>query len=221
MALSKARSDEIPKDAVIISEEQALAYQWKIISNWEKLSEVWALRYGPGIMAAFATGTGIFVNNHYRQKLKLGTYGRFSTYLPIVIIPALFTLTTHKLFVQRSILLEPMAECPTCVQLRAVAFQVGLGAIYPTFLAPMAACMFATRHYTYRLPSITEKPLEVFQLLKKFTKPIVPILSSILIGQSLVTIYLTFKEQEQNINVLIKMKKFEREMEQELAIEVQ
>ncbi|XP_037818447.1 uncharacterized protein LOC119608191 [Lucilia sericata] len=218
MALSRARSNEIPKDAVVISEEQALAYQWKIISNWEKLSEVWSLRYAPGIIAAFATGTGIFVNNHYRQKLKLGTYGRFSTYLPIVVIPALFTLSCHKLFVQRSILLQPMSECPTCVQMRAAAFQVGFGVIYPTILAPMAACMFATRHYTYRLPSITENPLEVLQLLKKFTKPIVPILGSILVAQSLATVYLTYKEQEQNIKVLIKMRKFEQQVEQELGM---
>lgn len=111
-----------------------------------------------------------------------------------------------------------MSECPTCVQLRAAAFQVGLGVVYPTILAPMAACMFATRHFTYRLPSITEKPLEVLQLLRKFTKPIVPMLGSILVGQSLVTVYLTYKEQEQNLKVLIKMKKFEQQMEQELGI---
>lgn len=165
-----------------------------------------------------ATCTGIFVNNHYRNKLKLGTYGRFSTYLPIVVIPALFTLSCHKFFVQRYILLDPIAECPTCLQMRAAAFQTGFGVVYPTLLAPFAACMFATRHFTYRLPSITEKPLEVFQLIKKFTKPIVPVLGSILIGQSLVTIYLTYKEQEQNLKVLMKMKKFEQQVEQELGM---
>lgn len=124
----------------------------------------------------------------------------------------------HKLFVQRSILLKPLSECPTCVQMQAAAFQVGFGVIYPTILAPIAACMFATRHYTYRLPSITENPLEVLQLLRKFTKPIVPVLGSILIGQSLATIYLTYKEQKQNCKVLIKMRKFEQEMEQELGM---
>ena len=40
MALSRARPEEIPKDAVRINEEQALSYQWKIISNWETLGEV-------------------------------------------------------------------------------------------------------------------------------------------------------------------------------------
>lgn len=123
----------------------------------------------------------------------------------------------HKLFVQRSILLEPMSECPTCIQMKSAAFQAGFGVVYPTILAPMAACMFATRHFTYRLPSITEKPLEVLQLLKKFTKPIVPILGSILVGQSLITIYLTYKEQEQNLKVMLKLRKLEQQMDQEMA----
>lgn len=40
MALSRARGSDIPKDAVIITEDEALKYQWKIICKWEKLSEV-------------------------------------------------------------------------------------------------------------------------------------------------------------------------------------
>ncbi|XP_005181026.1 uncharacterized protein LOC101888999 [Musca domestica] len=218
MALSRATKEYIPKDAVVITEDEALAYQWNIISKWEKLSDVWSLRYGPGILSAMATGTGIFVNNHYRNKLRLGTYGRFSTYLPIVVIPAIFTLSCHKLFVQRSVLLDPMGECPTCIQMRAMTFQTAFGVIYPTILAPLSACMFATRHFTYRLPSITENPKEVFQLIRKFTKPILPILSAILCIQGLTAIYLTYEEQKENLVVLAKMKKFEQEVEANLGI---
>lgn len=158
------------------------------------------------------------MNNHFRKKLKLGVYGRFSTYLPIVVIPAIFTLSCHKFFVQRPLLLEPMGECPTCVQMRAMTFQAGFGVIYPTILAPFAACMFATRHYTYRLPSITEKPMEVFQLLRKFAKPIVPILTAILCAQSLAAIYLTYEEQKQNLIVLSKMRKIEQQIDSQLGI---
>ncbi|XP_013101219.1 uncharacterized protein LOC106082987 [Stomoxys calcitrans] len=218
MALSRASKEFIPKDAVVITEEEALTYQWNIISNWEKLSDVWSLRYGPGILAAFATGTGVFVNNHYRNKLRLGSYGRFSTYLPIVVIPAIFTLSCHKFFVQRPILLEPMAQCPTCVQMRAMTFQAGFGVVYPTILAPFAACMFATRHYTYRLPSITQNPMEVFQLIRKFTKPIIPILSAIFCVQGLAAIYLTYEEQKENLIVLAKMRKIEQEAEERLGL---
>lgn len=169
-------------------------------------------------MAALAAGTGLFVNNHYRTKLRLGTYGRISTYLPIVVVPAMFTLLCHKFFVQRSILLEPLGECPTCIQMRALTFQSAMGVVYPTVLAPFAACMFATRHFTYRIPSITENPMEVLQLIKKFTKPIVPTLLTIFVGQSLIAIYLTYKEQQQNLRILINMRKFERKLEEELQL---
>lgn len=178
----------------------------------------WSLRYGSELLAMFATGTSIFVNNYYRKKLKLGTFGRLSSYLPIVVMPAVFSLMSHKFFVQRSLLLKPMEECPTCVQMRAVAFQGFFGVIYPSLLAPIAACMFASRHFTYRLPYITENPLEVLQLIRKFTKPIVPILGSIFIGQSLVTVYLTYKQQSQNIKIIINLKKFEQKIEQELGL---
>ncbi|KAI9590278.1 hypothetical protein GQX74_008446 [Glossina fuscipes] len=219
MALSRGRTAELPKDAVIITEGQALAYQWKMISNWDKPGEVWSLRYSPPVLGSLAVFTSVFINNHYRTKLRLGTYGQFSTYLPIVIIPALLSIGCHKLFVQNSLILRGMSECPTCIQLRAAAFQVSFGGIYPGILAPFAACMFATRHFTYRLPAITEQPLEVLQLLRKFAKPILPTMGMILAGQALITIYLTYKQQKQILEIYMKMKKIEQNIETELDIE--
>lgn len=40
MALSRGRPEDLPADAVIIDAEQALSYEWKIISKWESASEV-------------------------------------------------------------------------------------------------------------------------------------------------------------------------------------
>jgi len=40
MALSRAKPDELPRDAVVITEDQALKYQWKIITSWDKIGEV-------------------------------------------------------------------------------------------------------------------------------------------------------------------------------------
>lgn len=40
MALSRARPDDLPKDAVLITEDQALKYQWKIVTSWDKLGDV-------------------------------------------------------------------------------------------------------------------------------------------------------------------------------------
>jgi len=40
MALSRAKPEELPKDAVVITEDQALKYQWKIIAAWDKVGDV-------------------------------------------------------------------------------------------------------------------------------------------------------------------------------------
>lgn len=39
MALQKAKVTDIPDDAVILSEEDALAYQFNIINDWKKSSD--------------------------------------------------------------------------------------------------------------------------------------------------------------------------------------
>lgn len=44
MALSRAPKNQIPADAVIMSEDEALAFQWKIITKWEKTSEVYGIK---------------------------------------------------------------------------------------------------------------------------------------------------------------------------------
>ncbi|XP_055909169.1 uncharacterized protein LOC129944034 [Eupeodes corollae] len=211
MALSRNTLSEIPKDAVELSPEEAVMYQWKIIGNWEKSSEVWALNYAPEILGVCGTFTGIYMNNYFRGKLKLGQYGKLSTYLPIVVLPAITTLIYHKFFIQKELLLEPF-QCPTCLQLRAAAFQTCLGVIYPSLLAPIASFMFATRHYTFRLPSVTEKPMEVVALLRKMTKPIVPTIGAVISFHALLAMYITFKETQQYINVQKKMVQLEADI---------
>lgn len=237
MALSRGRPNELPPDAVIIDANKAMAYEWQIISKWDQWTDVyaaniyhitknfhstscfrWSLRYSGNILAGLALGTSVYVNNHFRRKLNLGSYGRVSTYLPIVVMPALFSLASHKLFVQRDIILKPFDICSTCVQVRAAAIQTGFGVLYPTVMAPIAACMFATRHYTYRLPSITDDFFNVVKLLLRFTKPITTSLTSIAISQALIALYLTYKEQQQHINLIIQMQQFEKEMEQKLNL---
>lgn len=48
--------------------------------------------------------------------------------------------------------------------------QTGLGFFYPYLLAPMASFMFATRHFTVRLPYVTEQPKEWLKFWFKLTR---------------------------------------------------
>ena len=106
-------SKGIPEGAKLLTEDQAIRYQMGIIRNWEKFSEVWvlvvlliskdwvnflfsfALRAGPGILGAMGALSAFAVNNHFRYKLKLGVYGRMSSYLSVVAIPAVISTLFH------------------------------------------------------------------------------------------------------------------------------
>lgn len=41
MALLKAKYSEIPSDAVVLTEEEALEYQYKTIYRWKKTSDMY------------------------------------------------------------------------------------------------------------------------------------------------------------------------------------
>lgn len=172
----------------------------------------WALNFAPGILGGLSAATGVFINHYYRKKLKLGRYGHFSTYLPIVVLPALSTVIFHRSFVQHAIILNPNI-CPVCIETRSCAIQGVLGIGYPTVIAPLAAFMFATRHYTYRLPSITEEPIAVLKLWKKLTMPISGRLALAFGVHMIAAIILTYKEMENLYTVQNKLIELEERLE--------
>lgn len=50
------------------------------------------------MLGALAGTSGIVMNQHYRTKLKLPRhFGFLSTYLPIIFVPAMFSIAAHKL----------------------------------------------------------------------------------------------------------------------------
>lgn len=53
------------------------------------------LKAGPGILGGVGMISSIVINNHFRTKLKLGQYGRMSSYLSVVAIPAMFSALFH------------------------------------------------------------------------------------------------------------------------------
>lgn len=56
----------------------------------------WALRYGPIVLGAINSISGIMINRHYRWRFKLGSYGHFSSGIPIAVMPGLLTIVFHK-----------------------------------------------------------------------------------------------------------------------------
>nr|CAD7442485.1 unnamed protein product [Timema bartmani] len=97
MSLQKKTGD-IPSDAILLDEEGAVRYQWKTIWDWKPRIDVWPFVHGFSILGGASGFAGLYINSHYRRKLKLLNCGRLSTYLPNVVLPAIMSTVTHHQF---------------------------------------------------------------------------------------------------------------------------
>lgn len=174
-----------------------------------------SIKFGPGVLGGLGAATGMYVNSHYRNRLRLGKFGFIGSFIPIAVLPAIMTTLYNRAFIQPRILLQK-DDCPLCLQLRAATMQGALGVVYPTILAPFAAYMvkaemlnfivnrnleiwfvfkFAIRHFTYRLPSIIEEPKALLKIYAKMTRPVLPTLAVVLGLNALVASFLTYRQQ--------------------------
>lgn len=114
--------------------------------------------------------------------------------------------------VQSDVLLRRY-QCPSCLQVRAALFQAGFGVVYPFLLGPIASFMFATRHFTYRLPSITEQPREVVKLWMKLTKSASGTGTAFLILNLFAGMLITYREMTEHYTINLKLTELEEKLE--------
>lgn len=88
---------KIPEGAKELNSDQLLEFLGKAISTWEPYEDIWALRFGPGIIGAASAATGIWLNYTFRRKLRLGIYGQFTTYFPIAVLPTAMTIGVQQM----------------------------------------------------------------------------------------------------------------------------
>lgn len=187
------------------------------------------LRAGAGVLAGISGVSAVVILNHFRRKLKLGLHGRVSSYLPVVAMPsalaALFHVTVSYFldylnlilndlfqFVERSLVLKKY-DCPLCLQSRAAFLQTGVGFVYPFLLAPMASFMFATRHFTVRLPYITEQPKEWLKLWIKLTRSAKHLAPYILLANIIGAVGITSLEFHEFEKLQLHFEEHERKVE--------
>jgi transmembrane protein 126A len=104
-------------------------------------------------------------------------------------------------------------DCPMCLQTRAGLLQTSFAVLYPFCLAPVAAFMYATRHFTYKLPSLTEQPKEVFKLWMKFTRSATTLTGFLIAANMLAAMYITSKEQKEHLFVNLQLLEHEKKVE--------
>lgn len=85
--------------------------------------------------------------------------------------------------------------CSLCKETRAAAIQVGFGLLQPLLLVPASAFMFATRHFTYRLPSPLTHTKDFFTVCKQLYRPLkVPMTINVAL-QAMLAIFITHMEK--------------------------
>ncbi|XP_064615381.1 uncharacterized protein LOC135479467 [Liolophura sinensis] len=159
----------IPEGAVPLDRQEVLKVQWTTIRNWKPRSEMWPFIHGASLLASFSALSGAVCNMYFREKFNVQKFGRASTFVPIIVIPAALSMITHQLWVSNTILVDEFS-CPLCGQVRAGTIQAILGAVYPCTLAAPLAIVLARRNWTYPVPTITEHR-QVLSMLSKTGRP--------------------------------------------------
>ncbi|XP_018578643.1 uncharacterized protein LOC108916823 [Anoplophora glabripennis] len=213
MALEKKKVGEIPQDAVVLSKEQALKYHYAILNNWKSESDIFAYKYGSVFLGVSTMLVGGYINNHFRRKLKLFSYGRISSYLPICAAPATMCFFLHHEVVLKDLVLLQQNHCPICMEMKASAFQSLFGLALPLALAPITSLGLAQRYGTSSIPSILQEPLEVFKLVRKFVNPIKNVLFGIFVGQALLGSAVTYFEAKSIYKVHSQLMELENNLE--------
>ncbi|KAG5875844.1 hypothetical protein JTB14_012964 [Gonioctena quinquepunctata] len=214
MALEKKHMRDIPSDAVILTEEQALMYQSKILNNWNVTSDIFGYKYGSVLLGSATMLAGMYINGFFRMKFKLLHYGRVASYLPMAGIPGAMSFLFHQQIVLRELVLMKQEKCPVCIQMRSAALQGGIGCILPLVLAPITSLTLVQKYNTYNVPYISREPMKVLQLIQKIVKPQKNILFGIFVMQALLGSLVTYLEAESIYKVNLKLIESERNEDQ-------
>ncbi|XP_050423626.1 uncharacterized protein LOC126835229 [Adelges cooleyi] len=151
MYIEKGNVNEIPPDAIRLTNDEVVKYMKDLVHKWPKLSDVWALKYGNPILSSAAVISNTLILNFYRKKLKLRNYGRFTLFIPIVFLSSIVDQVFQNSLVTRSIILQD--ECPTCTTSRSVTIQLGTGIIYPVLATIAGTYVFGSKMGTVNLKS--------------------------------------------------------------------
>lgn len=91
-------------------------------------------------------------------------------------------------------ILDPYG-CSLCKETRASVLQFLSGIVQPTLLAPISVFMFATRHFTARIPSAIHNRKEFIQFVVTLSRPLKRSMSIILGGNILLAMFITHMEE--------------------------
>jgi transmembrane protein 126A len=86
-------------------------------------------------------------------------------------------------------------------------------------LSPLAAFIYATRHFTVRLPYITEEPKAWLKLWLKLNRSARGLAGTVFTANLVAAMAVTTMEFKEIANISLKLDEFEQQMEQEGKVE--
>ncbi|KAB5543564.1 hypothetical protein PHYPO_G00080680 [Pangasianodon hypophthalmus] len=152
--------------------------------------------YGPVYLGGNAGLAGLIANSLYRRALNV-TQGRFTSGLPMSVLPFLTTVALYNATVSNPLLAGDL-NCPTCALLRGALVGVAGGGIYPILLALPVNAGLAARYSSAPMP---EKG-NMFRFWMTLSKPIVRKMYAVLLLQTLFGTYLGSKHYEIYLKML-------------------
>ncbi|XP_051972369.1 transmembrane protein 126A [Xyrauchen texanus] len=144
--------------------------------------------YGPIYLAGNAGFAGLIANSLYRRALNV-TQGRFTSSLPMAVLPFLTTAALYTAAITNPLMLGDL-NCPTCTLIRGAVVGVVGGGIYPILLALPVNAGLAARYNSTPMP---EKG-NILRFWMNLSKPIVRKMYAVLLLQALFGTYLSSKQ---------------------------
>ncbi|XP_046812941.1 uncharacterized protein LOC124421611 [Vespa crabro] len=167
----------IPENAIVLSRNEAIKYQWKQIQNWKPQRDVWPFSYGLGFLGGVAALSGVYINMRIRKSLKLRNFGTAASAVTMSICPGSLVIVAQLQMVTEKTFL-PFPTCPLCVEMRSIVIQNCGAIIYPLVLSPIVNFLIAKRDGRFRMPYYTNWK-EIIYFCMNLFKPIAPSLLTI------------------------------------------
>lgn len=92
-------------------------------------------------------------------------------------------------------------DCSMCLETKSGLLQILTGFVQPIALVPVSTFMFATRHFTYRIPSLTHNRKEIPSFIRRLIAPIKLHLSLIFCCNVLFAMFIAHMERRHFIHL--------------------
>jgi len=162
MSVQKGHISNVPKNAVVLSESDALDYQLKMVNQWSPSYEMWPLKFGSMYLAATCAATGFIISEQFRGLCLLPKYSRWMVGVPITTFSALGVLLFQSKIITEDVMLNK-TSCIPCLQGRSAMLQGFFGSVYPTIILSFGSTLFAQRLNIKLIPQIDKGPSKMLK----------------------------------------------------------